>query len=192
MAVRSVRRTKFKFKWTKELVFLICGLLVMIAATVILALPTKQDKFLNKWSGTSLTKETVITEIKEDKLLEEIKNNEYVFVFYGAPADSTSITNIDIVEAQAQTFEITNVYWLDGTDIYETDEETKATRDFKTALSAREEKLQDVDLLTMGSFWVYENGVLIVDSADMKNASFEQAVHFGFSKSVEVDIDLDI
>ncbi len=181
-----IRKTKFKFKWTKELVFLICGLLVMIIATIILALPTKQERFLNKWSGTSLTKETVITEIKEEKLLDEINKNEFVFVFYGAPADSTSVTNIDIVEAQAQIFDIDKVYWLDGTEIYETDDETKSTRDFKTAINAREEKLQDVDLLTMGSFWVYQNGKLIVDSVDMDGSTFEQVVHYGFSKSVEV------
>ena len=181
---RRVRKVKFKFQWTKELTFLLSGLLILIIATVILALPSKMDKFLEKWSAAELTKETKVREIKEDKLLAEIsKADGTIFVFYGTPDSEDSVNKMKLVERYANQYELdATVYWLDATDVNSASEDTKKTKDFKDKIDAREQKLQDVDLLKISSFWVYENGKITIDSADKDDSAFEKLVNQAFGK----------
>ena len=47
-------KDKYKFKWTKELIFLICGIVVLIVVTVVLSLPTKVENFLS-WDRSGLS-----------------------------------------------------------------------------------------------------------------------------------------
>ncbi len=182
MAVRSVRREKFKFKWTKELVFLIVGLLAVIITTIVLALPNKEDKFLDRWSAAQLPRDGKISEISESALLDKLGNGSYVFVFYGTPDDETSVTNIKTVETAAENFEVDNVYWLDATEVFKTTDEIKGTQDFKNKIDAREEALGGVDLLKYGTFWVYDKeGKLVLDSTTFDNGeTFVQIVTKGF------------
>ena len=183
MAVRSVRREKFKFKWTKELIFLIVGLLAVIITTICLALPTKEDKFLAKWEAAQLPRKAAVSELSESSVLDKINNSgEYVFVFYGTPEDETSVTNIKTVETTAKAFDIKNVYCIDATEVFETTDEVKNTKDFKDKIDSREEALGGVDLLKYGSFWVYnEKGELVLDSTTFDNGeTFVQIVTKGF------------
>ena len=47
MASKS-RRNRVKFKWTKELFFLIGALLVMIVVTIVLAIPSRAERQLSE------------------------------------------------------------------------------------------------------------------------------------------------
>ena len=58
------RKQKVKFQWTKELGFLIGALVVIIAATIILAIPTKAEK-LENYLNFSYNKKALI---KLDKI----------------------------------------------------------------------------------------------------------------------------
>ncbi len=179
---RSLRRVKYKFKWTKELTFLILGLVVIIVATILLSLPTRVDKLIKKWP--SLTTETVYYEVSEDDLVDLINDGEYIFVFYGSPSDENASNNLTLVETYASNFDVDRVYWLDSTEILNTSDETKNTRDFKEQIAAREESLKGVDLLETLSFWAYNDGNLLVDYADYSEDggtnSFEQVVNKTF------------
>lgn len=183
---RNIRRTKYKFKWTKELVFLIIGILAIAATTIILSLPSSLDKLRNKWSSASLSEETVIREISEKDLIAEIgKNSGYVFVFYGTPLDETSKTNIAKIDNVAQKYGVEVVYWLDASEIYETDEDTKATKDFKDKIDQKEADLQVADLLVYGTFFTYKDGKNVSDTSDMDGVSFDVVINqqFGNYKS---------
>lgn len=186
MAVRSLRKTKYRFKWTKELTFLIIGLLVIIAVTIILALPSKVERLINKWPDASLGTETVYEEISESNLVDLINSGDYVFVFYGSPSDSNATTDLTLIETYASNFDVDTVYWLDSTDIINTSDETKSTREFKDDLAAREEALKGVDLLETLSFWAFNDGKLVKDYATYVDSSeansFEQVVNQAFGE----------
>ena len=49
MASKS-KRNKIKFKWTKELIFLLVGIVVLIVAAVIINLPTSASVTLEKYN----------------------------------------------------------------------------------------------------------------------------------------------
>ncbi len=177
MAVRTgIRKAKFKFKWTKELIFLIVGILVIVAVTIILALPTKLDKLKSRWQAASLTDETVIEEISEDKIKSLMQDGKDFFVFYATPDTDDAVTNIQTVETYANRYNFDTVYWLDATEINQMSDEDKQATDFVRELEERNHSLGDVDLLTIPSFWYYKDGVLTIDSADYEDISFEQIV----------------
>lgn len=179
MAVRSLRRTKYKFKWTKELTFLLLGLLAIIIVTIILSLPTKVERLIAKWPGASLTKETNFSEINEERLSNLVNNGDYVFVFYASPSDTNAANKMSLIQTYATKYDITNVYWLDSTEVYQASDETKNSRDFKDDIANREEALKGVDLDTTLSFWAFNDGSLLKDyasDADDTN-SFESLVN---------------
>ena len=177
-------KDKYKFKWTKELIFLICGIVVLIVVTVVLSLPTKVENFLNKWPNASLSKETVFEEVDENKLVNLINDGGYVFVYYATPDEEEASTNMSLIETKATTFDIENVYWLDSTSIYNATEEDKELREYKEDILNREEALKGVDLDNTLSFWVFKDGALVTDYADYKDSnetnSFEQVVNKAF------------
>ncbi len=181
MAVRSLRRTKYKFKWTKELTFLLLGLLAIIIVTIILSLPTKVERLIAKWPGASLTKETNFSEINEERLSNLVNNGDYVFVFYASPSDTNAASKMSLIQTYATKYDITNVYWLDSTEVYQASDETKNSRDFKDDIANREEALKGVDLDTTLSFWAFNDGSLLKDYASDADAddtnSFESLVN---------------
>ena len=189
MAVRSIRRVKYKFKWTKELTFLLLGLAVIIVVTIILALPNKVERLINKWPDASLGTETVYQEVSESQLVNLVDSGEYIFVFYGSPSDTNATTNLTLVETYASNFNVDRVYWLDSTEIYNASDETKNTRDFKDDIAQRETSLKGVDLLETLSFWAFNDGNLLVDYAKYSDSSdtnsFEQVVSKAFGAYVE-------
>lgn len=181
MAVRSVRKVKFKFKWTKELIFLIVGILALIAVTVVLSLPSKLDKLRKTWSEASLSKETVITEIKYEDLVKEIKKESgFIFVFYGTPADSNSVTNIAKIDNLAQTFEVDKVYWLNSEEVFSADDEKKNSTDFIQMVDGWESALSVEDMTVSSSFFMYQDGEIKMDSTTKENATFDQILNSAF------------
>lgn len=184
MAVRSIKRNKYKFKWTKELTFLIIGLVALIIVTIVLSLPTKVERLISKWPGANLTTETVFQEVDENRLANLINNGDYVFVFYASPSDSNAATKLSLVQTYANNFDISSVYWLDSSDVYSASDETKNTRDYKDQIANREAALKNVDLDETLSFWVYSDGKLVLDYANYADSSdtnsFEQVVSKAF------------
>lgn len=179
--ISTAKKTKFRWKYQ---IILVVGLAIMITVTVLLSLPTKMDKFLEKWKGANLTKETVIREVSEKDLLSKIEDKGYVFVFYGTPDSEDAVKKIQEVEKAAQLFKLEDitVYWLDATEINSVPEEDRTTTDFIRDLNARQEALQDVDLLKIPSFWFYNNGSIVRDTADEDDSAFASIVNNAFGE----------
>jgi len=128
MASKS-KRNQAKFKWTKELIFLIVFVVGLIIITVVLAIPSKSSKNLNKYneaitayntanstSYTTLTKDNVYEEIdgnydnQVESLVKLAKSDKYTYVFYGALDNPTFLEQLSNVNTYAKNYEIEKVY----------------------------------------------------------------------------------
>ena len=128
MASKS-KRNQAKFKWTKELIFLIVFVVGLIIITVVLAIPSSSTKNLNKYneaitayntanstSYTTLTKDNVYEEIdgnydnQVESLVKLAKSDKYTYVFYGALDNPTFLEQLSNVNTYAKNYEIEKVY----------------------------------------------------------------------------------
>lgn len=172
MAVRNGKKIKFKFKWTKELVFLLIGLGAMIVATVLLALPSDAEKIYDKYTeaGASLESEHVFKSISYKKLTKKISSQVgsegTFFVFYGATSCTNCVSEIQTINAAANKFEIEEVFYLDATFIDGV--EDKEDAGFLAEVDTKEVALGGVDLLSYPALWVYKNGELVFTSDSWK------------------------
>lgn len=170
MAVRKGKRNKFSFVWTKELIFLILGIIAMIVAVIIMIQPSAKEKFYDTWSAklsdsdTALATDHIYSKISLSDLGKKVKNSdEYIYVFYGTEQDSTCVSNIELFNATAQSFKITKIYYLNADFVY--DEENKTTRSFQLEIDEKEAKVNSqCDFFNYPSLWVFHNGDLVFTS----------------------------
>jgi hypothetical protein len=172
------RKQKVKFQWTKELGFLIGALVVIIAATIILAIPTKAEKLATKYNeaifalnstgnssiSTISLKDHVFEEIQfEDieKLQNEIKENDsYVFVVYGSELDTDVLQQLANINNKAETCEVETVYIYSSTWVREQED-----------LVAVEEELLNKEITLLGhdvEEFTFEKAALLVFDKDGK------------------------
>ena len=172
------RKQKVKFQWTKELGFLIGALLTIVAATIILAIPSKSEKLATKYNeaiaalnasgSTSVSgitpNEHVFEEIDfEDieKLQREIKeSNSYVFVVYGSELDSDVLQQLANINAKAETCEVETVYIYSSKWVREQED-----------LVAVEEELLNTEIALLGhdvEEFTFEKAALLVFDQDGK------------------------
>ncbi len=128
MASKS-KRNQAKFKWTKELIFLIVFIVGIIAITVILAIPSSSKRTLTKYneaitayntenstSYSTLSSDNVYEEIsggydkQVNKVVELAQSDKYTYVFYGALSNATFLEQLSNVNAYAKNYEIEKVY----------------------------------------------------------------------------------
>lgn len=152
------RKQKVKFQWTKELGFLIGALVAIIAATIILAIPTKAEKLATKYNdaiialsatqngsgaATIALKEHVFEEIEfEDieKLQKEITlSDSYVFVLYGSELDTDVLQQLANINNKATSCEVETVYIYSSTWVREQED-----------LLAVEEELLNKEIALLG------------------------------------------
>ncbi len=126
MASKS-RRKNQKFHWTKELIFLIAGIVVLIVVAIIVNLPTAQNKLLselntaittynsnNSTSYSTLSEETQCYRyITIDELAKKKKNSGYTYVLYGSLDNGTTLENLSSIAAKVYDNDyVSTVYFM--------------------------------------------------------------------------------
>ena len=196
------RRQKVKFQWTKELGFLIGALVAIIAATIILSIPTKDEKLaakyneaitaLNAANNTSNytidTKDHVFEEIDfEDiaKLQKKLEvKDEYVFVVYGSENDSALLEQLFTINSKAKDVELETIYIYSSTWVHE-QEDLQAVAE---ELEAKEVALFGSDVKEFSfeegpTLLVFYNGEVVFNSQDAKDiTTWNGYIDYAFEK----------
>ena len=143
MASKS-RRNKVKFKLTKELILLITCLIAMITATVIMAIPSRAEKALERYN-TAITdyntkNETQFAFLDKDNVFDELNfhenfsesdaknladklaSDEYVYLFYGSLTNGEFLQNLSLINAVAKSNDVEKVYLAFSNFIDEADD----------------------------------------------------------------------
>ena len=161
MASKS-RRKNQKFHWTKELIFLLAGIVVLIVAAVIVNIPTAQNRLLselntsissynssNSTSYNSLTEDTQCFKyITLDGLKKEKKNSGYTYVLYGALSDGTTLENLSAIGTSVHNNDyVSTVYFLKADFVIaaKADSSYSDSYEYNQKISAMEETINGVD-----------------------------------------------
>ena len=186
------RKQKVKFQWTKELGFLIGALVVIIAATIILAIPTKAEKLAAKYNEAITLQNTtnstsyytiqptehVFEEIEFEKLEKLEKalavKDTYVFVVYGSEYDTVLLEQLYNLNTKAETVELENIYIYSSAWYHE--QEDKQAVEVSKELLAKEEALFGSDIAEFSfeespALLVFYNGELVFNSQDAEDIS---------------------
>ena len=198
------RRNKVKFKLQPELIIILACLVVMLIATIWMAVPTKaettttnlnnaiysynqQNSSSSSSSSTSssyLPTKNVYEEVTHSNLVKKIKNEEYVYVIYGKYTSNTSIVgNLYNIQTICEDEEIKHVYLYDSTWVDEYDDTDSES--FNIVASALEKdfndnKSQDVsdfDLLKSPTLLVFHNGSMVFNSQTYENSSYTWSMY---------------
>jgi hypothetical protein len=208
--VSKNRRNKVKFKWTKELVFLILGLVAIIAATIVLCIPSSAHKTTTAMNeaiyaanlsnsqasengGTAeqynlLPDENVYVELEFDKLSKKLEKEEWAYVLYGSTNSTTVLKNLSVINTLANDLEIETVYYLSSLWVEETTD-TQA-EEFKEEQSRIEDKVNanknadvaEFSLLEYPALLVFNNGELVFNSQSYEDdfATWEMFIQKAF------------
>ncbi|MBR4496275.1 MAG: hypothetical protein IKP12_03995 [Acholeplasmatales bacterium] len=197
------RRNKVKFKLQPELIVIVACLVIMLVATIIMAIPTKAEKTTtnlnnaiysynqqNSSSGSSssssssyLANDNVYEEVSHSSLVKKIRTEEYVYVIYGQYTSNTTIvSNLYYIQSICEDEEIKKVYLYDSTwvDEYEdTDSESfnvvahALEEDFNKNKSA---DVEEFDLLVSPALLVFHNGSMVFNSQTYEDESYSWAM----------------
>lgn len=185
MASKS-KRNKVKFKWTKELGFLLGSLLIIGIISIILAIPTKAERKLekindaitaynteNSTSYYTLPKDHVFKELSHSQLVSKKKSSNYTIVWYGSLTNGTYLENLYKLNSLADTYDVKTVYlyYASFVEDAKADEETE-TEAYTTQLKKREDALNnnkaadatDIDLENYPAIFVFKDGQLLFNS----------------------------
>ena len=166
--------SKVKFTLRKELIFILAAIVVLVVATILLNLPTKEEKFIEEWqeAGVSITKDNNIFEkVTFEELEKELNKkeaNEISFVFFGTSTDEESVTYFNTLLSLAELYNVEKIYFVDSAFMVDKDRETDA--EFNQELTAIESKFvgdadSKMDLDLISDFWVFQ-GKVLVEGAD--------------------------
>ncbi len=185
---KGKRRNKVTFKWTKELIFFLIGMVVVLGIMIYCLIPTKERSFYNKWytESNSLQLDNQFEEINYKQLKKKIDNKELVYVFYGLDTDDDSKTNIGTLDyytnlnksSNSDThFNVGTIYVYDATEASELDkdDEKKVAKfdekeEYFNSIKSSNIK-NDISLETYSQLWIFENGELVFSSADIASDS---------------------
>ena len=121
MAIKKYSKVKFTLR--KELVFILAAIALLVVATILLNLPSEEEKFLEKWTagGSTLTENKLYEEVTFDELgtiLDSKASGEYTYVLYATPSDSNSVSLFDqiysIVYNSREYSHVTKIYVVDS------------------------------------------------------------------------------
>ncbi len=189
------RKNKVKFKLTPELIVLVAVLVVMLVATIIMAIPSAKQNTTTKFnnsiatynssqssSGSStsssanyLPNDHVFVEVEHSELFKKVKSNDYVYVLYGNPANSTIAANLASINSICSDLEIKEVCFYSSLWVEEFEDKDTETfnlvaktleDDFNTTKAA---DVEDFDLLTYPALLVFNKGKLVFNSQTYKD-----------------------
>ncbi len=185
MASKS-KKNKVKFKWSKELIFLIVGIVALIIAAIFLNLPSNSAIRLEKYNTAiseynsannanayTLTEDNVYYDITYEDLLKEKKEDKYLYVFYCTLSDADIITNMLTMNTIAKERNIDKIYLWYATYVSEAAEDDKNTLKYKEYLSGIEkningniqyENVSQFDMEVYPTLLVFKNDCLVFNS----------------------------
>lgn len=192
---KTRNRNKFKFKWTKELIFLLIGLAICIGLMIFCLIPTRAQKFYSKWHSddNNLESTNVFEEISYKNLKKKIEKGERVYVYYATESDETSVTNIGTLDYYTNKHEKENDathYSVDKIYVYNAKEAYNLDSDDDDAVAKLDEKedyinslrdkdkntglaIEEISLSTYSQLWIFDEGKLVFSSETL--VSDEQA-----------------
>lgn len=179
------RKIKTRFRFTKELIFLILFIAVVAIFTGILSIESDASKLYTKittaqsnvesFSGSTLDEDNVFKEISYKKLVNKVDSSDYTYVFYGNISNTDYLTYIETVNARAKEYDVERVYLLDSlwaTSIDTTDEDFGEENN--NILTEVENALDGVDMTIVPSLWVFKDSKVVFNSADYLNDSYQK------------------
>lgn len=203
---RKGRKSTVKFVLHKELIFLVAGILAIIAATIILSIPSKSDKFLTEVNDAiyayNTTNSTSYANLAEDHVyidadLEDIEDaikecgsGEYVYVLYGSINSTKIMQYLNTINTEAKNREVENVYWYSSSKV-ETAEDLESAefiaeinKDQEVFNGSNEDLVaagvEAVDLLVYPALYVYKDGKLVFNSVTVdEDGSYNWEIMIG-------------
>ena len=204
------KKDKVKFKFTKELLFLILSLAAIITATILLAIPTADEKrtdayneailaynTTNSTSYATLDYENVYEDIEYEELTEVLANAEgYTYVLYGSTNVGTVLQYMATINSKAKDVEVETVYLYSS--VWVEDQNDLEADDFEVEYKAREDKInsgkdssvEGLSLLDYPALLVFNDGVLVYNSqayTDSDQYNWEAYIHVAFTSYVVVE-----
>lgn len=150
---------KVSFVLRKELVIIVLVILALVGATVLLNLPTKEEKLLKEWSAASsdITSVSLFESVNTKDLDKALAKGGKVFVMFGAASDTNSVSLLKAFNDFASTAKVEKIYLLDATD-YLGDRKADNTLDEK--LKVLEAKYQ-ISISEIPTAFYFNDGKLI-------------------------------
>ena len=189
------RKNKVKFKLTPELIVLVAALVIMLVVTIVLAIPSAKQNTTNKFnnsiaaynssqsssssssssSASYLPNDNVYVEVEHSELFKKVKSNDYVYVLYGNPTNSTIAANLASINSICSDLEIKEVCFYSSVWVEEF--ENKDTEAFNTVAKALENDfnnnkaadVEDFDLLSYPALVVFYKEQMVFNSQTYKD-----------------------
>ena len=206
----KTKKDTVKFKFTKELLFLIISLVAILVATILLAIPTADEKRTNAYndaitaynsanstSYSTLGYDNVYEDIDYEELTKVLENAEgYTYVLYGSTNVGTVLQYMSTINTKAKDAEVETVYLFSS--LWVEEQEDLEADDFEVEYKAREEKInsgkqasvEGLSLLEYPALLVFEDGVLVYNSqayTDSDQYNWEAYIHVAFTSYVVVE-----
>ncbi len=201
------RRNKVKFKLQPELIVIVACLVIMLVATIIMAVPTKAEKTTtslnnaiytynqnNSSSSTSgssssssssyLPNKNVFEEVSHSALVKKIRTEEYVYVIYGQyTSNSTIVGNLYNIQTICEDEKISKVYLYDSTWVDTYDD--VASESFNNLAKTLQDQIDNnksadvegFDLLESPALLVFHNGSMVFNSQSYDNDSYTWSMY---------------
>ena len=205
---RYGKRNETKFKFTKELGFLIGGIVAIIVATILLSIHNKTDRQIEKYNeaitafnsekstsyATITTEDVVYVDAEYEEMAEILKGEGTVYVLYGTLNLDTICSNFVSINDEADRREIETIYFLSSeyVDTFVDDEEDDTDEDiFEATVEGYEkdifnanvlEGVDEVDLMASGALLVYKDGQLVFNSTSYTDYNWTQIINQAFQK----------
>ena len=215
MASKS-RKNRVKFKLTKELIFLLSAIVIIIVAAIVWNLPTnaavqleKYNKAIQTYNTTNstsynqLTADHVYKEISLNGLKNKKNSDKYTYVWYGVLTDGSYLEQLQTINTTAKEYEVKTVYLFFATYVDSADTDKRNSVAYRDELKAKEAKLNDkvnqdqddFDMEIYPTLLVFKSGELIFNSqtySESDNASeygWKQYINkaFSYEKNSEIE-----
>ena len=211
MASKS-KRNRTKFKWTKELSFLIAFVAIIGAVALTLVLVKKFSgrdikevneaivQFNESESQTVYTLDTnknVFRKISHDGLVSQKNSSDYTYVWYGTLTSADYLRNLYTLNEMAESYKVNTVYLYYADYVQNAiNNDTKDTEAYKTTLKSMEDELNAgrtdataIDLEKYAAIFVFKDGKLVYNSQVAEDSDkydwklqFTKAFSFGYKE----------
>ena len=205
---RYGKRNDTKFVFTKELGILIGAIIAIVVATILLSIPNKTDRQIEKYNeaitafntanstqyATITTEDVVYVDAEYEDMADILKGEGTIYVLYGTLNLDTICSNFVTINDEAERREIETVYFLSSeyVDTFVDDEEDETDEDdFEATVEGYEkdifnanvlEGVDEVDLMASGALLVYKDGQLVFNSTSYTDYNWTQIINQAFQK----------
>lgn len=170
-STRSYKKSSVtRFKWTKELIIFLSVLCLAIVLTIVCLIPTTKERFYSEFTNAAASASA--TPIPEDHVFSYISYGDFIdkkksatqdkpfIVLYGSSKDTTTLTNLNMLNTKAEEFGVEHIYILNcefAMNADKEDEEDKSFIEKRTLEIAGTTDIDktNLDLYTYNQLWVF-------------------------------------